>query len=292
MSTALQALVAPDHDRRTALRRFLEVRGVVGQFQRPHVETQLLADDGVRLAATYLPGPVWDAPAVVLLHGFGAHRRKPSYAYLADALSLGCHVLTLDLRGHGRSGGACTLGDRERLDADAAVRWMRAYGHRWVALVGFSMGGTAALHALHKGIDADAAVVVSTPAWLRSTHRTPAMRFLDEVWRSPLKRAAMRVSTGIRVVAPERWQAPPHPAEAAARIDRPLLVVHGEDDHFFGPEDGDAIATAAEATLWREPPGFGHAEDGLRPAFVGALTESLAAAYRHGHFPPRDEVAR
>jgi pimeloyl-ACP methyl ester carboxylesterase len=167
---------------------------------------------------------------------------------------------------------------------------MHAYGHRWVALIGFSMGGTAAIHALYEGIDADAAVVVSTPGWLRSTPVTPAMRFLDEVWRSPVKRTAMRVSTGIRVVAPERWQAPPHPAEAAAVIDRPLLVVHGEDDHFFGPEDGDAIATAADATLWREPPGFGHAEDGLGPAFVAALTGSLAAAYRHGTFPARHEV--
>lgn len=292
MTSADQALIAPDLDGRTLLRRFLEVRGVVGDFQRPHVDTRLVAEDGVELAGTYLPGPTWEAPAVVVLHGFGAHRRKPTYAYLADVLSLRCHVLSLDLRGHARSGGACTMGDRERLDAAAAVRWLRAYGHDWVGLIGTSMGGTATLHALHAGIDVDAAVVVSTPGWLRSPPETPAMRYLHELWRSPLKRAAMRVSTGIRVVAPDVWQAPPHPVEAAAAVGVPLLVVHGEDDHFFGFEDAEAIAAAADAALWREPAGFGHAEDGFRAPFVAALVEAMGQVHRDGAFPARGEVRR
>lgn len=292
MGPGHQALVPPDLDGRGLFRRFVETRGLVGDFQRPHVDTRIGTEDGVELAATYLPGPASDAPAVALFHGFGAQRRKPSYAYLADVLSTRCHVLALDLRGHARSGGVCTLGDREHLDAAAAVGWLRDYGHSWVGLVGASMGGTTALHALHAGVDADAAVVVSTPGWLRSPPETEAMKQLDALWRSPVKRALIRGVMGIRLVPPEVWQSPPHPVDAAASARVPVLVVHGEDDHFFAIDDAIAIAEAAGGVLWREPAGFGHAEDGFGVAFVAALTQGVVEAHATGRFPERDQVVR
>ena len=99
---------APAH--RGVVRAFLETRGVVGGHHAPHAEVRLLAADGTDLAATWLPGPHADAPAVVLAHGFAAHRRKPAYARLADGLADHAHVLALDLRGHGHSRGHTTLG--------------------------------------------------------------------------------------------------------------------------------------------------------------------------------------
>lgn len=274
--------------RRGPLRRYLETRGLLGRHRAPHVHTSLLAADGTRLAGTYLAGPSAAAPAIVLLHGFAAHRRKPAYAHLADVLSRYAHVLAIDHRGHGQSGGASTLGDLEALDAAAAVAWLHRYGHSWVGIVGASMGATAALHAAAEHVDVDAVVTVSAPARLGSPGKSEAMQRLDDAWRTPWKRWIMRVFFGVRVVEPAGWNSPPHPVDAAARLRVPLLVVHGCDDHFFPVADAEALAAAGDGTLWREPAGFGHAEDGVTTAFAEALGCALQMVRLEGRFPDRD----
>ncbi|MBW3577644.1 MAG: alpha/beta fold hydrolase [Actinobacteria bacterium] len=287
------ALAQSQRTRRTQRRRLLEVRGLVGGHRAPHRDIRLTAADGTRLAASFLPGPSRDAPVVVIVHGFAAHRRKPAYALLADVLAGTMSVLALDLRGHGDSGGWCTLGGRERLDVAAALRAVREAGHRRVAAVGLSMGGTAVLHALAHGAPADAAVVISTPSVV-GVVETQALAGLDDVWRTAWKRVGLRLLTGVRLAAPRGFDALPDPRELAAKVDLPLLVVHGEDDHFFPFRHGAQlhVAAAGPATLWREPAGFGHAEDGITPAFAVALGRAVHAALSAGRFPDRDRARR
>lgn len=275
--------------RRGPVRRYLEVRGLVGRHEAPNAPVRLVADDGVRLAGTFLPGPDAGAPAVVLLHGFAAHCRKPAYARLADELSQRFHVLAMDLRGHGASSGETTFGDREVLDARAAVGWLRQQGHDWVGVVGVSMGGTTAMHAAGTGLELDAVVAISAPAVIRHEPDTEPMRRLKTIWETPLSRHGMRYVLGVRLIHPLGWQAPPHPRDMAASVKAPLLVVHGADDAYFPPTDAEQIAGAApRSVLWLEPPGFGHAEDGLTPAFCRRLTGAIATAVTDGTFPDRN----
>jgi hypothetical protein len=71
-------------------------------------------------------------------------------------------------------------------------------------------------------------------------------------------------------ISPEGWKlVPVPPAEAAAEISPvPLLIVHGDKDHYFPPEHARQLYTAAREPreLWLIP-GMGHAE--------GACTEDL-----------------
>lgn len=278
-------------ERRGAWRAFLETRGVVGGHTAPHAHVALRSEDGTRLAATWLPGPHGDAPAVVLAHGFAAHRRKPAYARLADHLAVQAHVLAVDLRGHGHSAGATTLGDREALDLAGAVAWLRDRGHDRVVLVGASMGGTSVMHALSRGVEVAAAVVVSTPAELQHDPTTAAMQRLKRHWESRASRVGLRVGLGVRVVPPIRWRHPGHPREFAAEVEVPLLVVHGADDAYFPTADAEALAAAAPCgRLWLEPDGFGHAEDGFTPGFAARLGQAIVTAVADGRFPARDEV--
>ena len=285
-------LLDDDPARRGPWRAFLETRGVVGGHAAPHAHVRLAAEDGVALVATWLPGPSGDAPAVVLAHGFAAHRRKPAYARLADALTTYAHVLALDLRGHGHSGGHTTLGDREALDVAGAVGWLHDRGHDRVVLVGASMGATSVLHALSRGTPADAAVVISAPAQLEEDPATEAMQRLKRHWESRWSRVGLRVGLGVRVVPPVRWRHPGHPEDFAGSVDVPLLVVHGSDDAYFPVRDAEVLAAAApRARLWVEPDGFGHAEDGFSAAFAGRLGAALVTALADGAFPERDEEA-
>lgn len=268
---------------RGTVRAWAEARGLVGGQTVAHTTVHLTTRDGTALHADLLPGPD-DAgargrasgDAVVLLHGFAAHARKPAYARLAAALAQQHTVLAPDLRGHGRSGGRSGLGGDEVADVAAAVAWLRARGHRRVALVGVSMGGTATANALGAGVAVDAAVLVSAPGWLETTPSTAPMRRLHLLWQHAAGRLGLQLLLGVRVVRPDRWRRPDDPATALRAWPGPSLVVHGDDDPYFGTAHARALVRAASgpSTLWLEP-GFGHAEDGLHGDVLARLTHAV-----------------
>lgn len=272
---------------RGPVRRFAETRGLVGGFARDHLDVGLLAADGTPLAASFLPGPA-DAPCAVLLaHGFAANRRKPAYARLAEELSARCGVLTLDLRGHGRSGGISTLGDAEHLDIAAGADWLRAQELGPIVLVGASMGGTAVLHAAARSrVPPVAVVTISAPAWFRATPPPGPLQALDRLWRSPVRRAALRAVLGVRLAGPQRWSRPPQPVEFAGAMGVPLLAVHGQDDPYFPLGDATAlVAASSEGSLtWHRPAGFGHAEDGFTAGFARELAAAIVGVSGTGRF--------
>jgi len=284
---------------RSPLRRFLEARGTLAGIDVPHLDARMRTRDGVDLAAAYIPRrgdrqPAVPDAAILLVHGFGASGRKPSYARLAAALASHAPVLALDLRGHGRSGGVCTLGDREVLDIEAAVGWLAGTGHHTVVAIGASMGATAVLGAAASGVDLAGVVTISGPAMFREVVPPGPLRQLQQVWHSPVGRAALRAGLRIRLAAPAHWSSPPDPDVAAGRLSAPLLVVHGVDDAYFPVEDARRLAAAANGSsvLWIAGPGFGHAEDGFSDAFAAALGTAVSTVLVTGRFPAVPEPER
>ncbi|MEU7640582.1 alpha/beta hydrolase family protein [Streptomyces sp. NPDC039016] len=275
----------------------------------------LLTDDGVRIEAARTPrnplpealsapssGP-FPAPAtdlaIVLAHGFTGSLERPALRRAAAALSQHADVITFSFRGHGGSGGRSTVGDREIHDLTAAVRWARSLGHRRIATVGFSMGGSvvlrqAALHGRRRAgggwgehgerTDASPDVVVAVSAPARWYYRgTASMRRLHWAVTRPTGRLVSRVGLRTRV-HPEEWDPVPlSPTEAVPLIaPTPLLLVHGDRDAYFPldhPRMLMAAADPATTALWIEP-GFGHAENAAGPELlrrIGAWAVARAA---------------
>lgn len=238
------------------------------------VRRRLLADDGTVLAAEHVPPsqPGDRRLAVVQVHGFMAHSRHPRAQRIAGWLRPHAGVVLLDLRGHGASGGVCTLGWQEARDVEAAVSWARTLGYQQVATLGFSLGAAVVLrHAAIYG-DVDAVAAVSGPGqWYY--RGTPRMRLLHRLVLRSSGRALIRVARRTRV-SREPW-APPlpiDPAAAAAEVEAPLLVVHGERDDLFPVDHAERVSKAAgeRATLWVVPQ-FGHAEAAVDAALIGRI---------------------
>lgn len=224
-------------------------------------ELTLVTADGERLAARHLPGESREI-GVVVAHGFTGSIDKPGVRAICAALAQHAGVLAFDFRGHGRSTGHSTLGDREVADLEAAVQAMRERGYGGVVTCGWSMGGSVVLRhaALIGGVDA----VVSVSAVSRWFYRgTAPMRRLHWAIESRLGRALTRRLLRTRVSA-DGWPVLPEaPVEVVGRIGpTPLLLVHGDRDHYFPVEHPQALYDAANEPkeLWLVE-GFGHAEN-------------------------------
>lgn len=235
----------------------------------------LHTSDRVRLAAEQLPPAEGADPevAVILGHGFTLSRSRPSVRRAALAFTSIGSVVILDFRGHGASSGRSTLGDREALDVEAAVRWARRRGYRQVVTVGFSMGGAAVIRQAGLFGDVDAVVSVSaTSRWfIRESTR---LKLVALAVRSRPTRLLTRLAYGTRVTGDFSDVGPEPRAVAGAIAPTPLLLVHGERDPWFGPQHARALAEAAgpSADVWVLPE-FGHAEEALDDELVARMLD-------------------
>src|SRR3984885_1095043 len=193
----------------------------------------LVTDDGVPIDAVHLPAPEGrdleelsrpEAPpgrgdlAIVVAHGFTQSWQRSMVWSIVQRFNRGAGVVTFDFRGHGRSGGLSTLGDKEINDLDMAVHYARELGYQKVAAVGFSMGSSVVLRqaALRGGVDA--VVSVSGPG--RWYYRgTEPMRRVHFVVEKRLGRLIARQFLHTRI-DPHGWPVPDPlpPAAAAERI--------------------------------------------------------------------------
>lgn len=266
----------------------------------------LTTADGVRLTARWRrppPGAPDPGVAVVVVHGFCGRKDAADVEMVAASqVAAGRRVLTFDLRGHGGSEGATTLGFRERLDVDAAVAAARADADV-VVVVGASMGGVASIDHLagppaepstvpadgdgrrspspDRGPDdvgdadgtdvrADGAVVVGTPALWR-VPRSPHGVMAVALTQTRVGRAVAARRLGTRVaVRPGRGASP---VERIAQVTRPVAVVHGLADRFVSATAARLLFEAAsEPRLLDLVPGMGH---GFTPTAVEPVTAAV-----------------
>jgi len=232
--------------------------------------------------------PVDDARAVaVVVHGLAEHSGR--YEHVFAALGEGCvSALGVDLRGHGRSGGARVYVDRfedyvEDVERAIALARERAPGLP-LFVIGHSMGGLVAIHhALAHGAGV-AGYVFSSPG-LRAAVRVPAWKdalgkVMSKVWpglaiptgigpelvsSDPAVVAAYANDPLVTKTATARWYASFVAAQASAmaragELLRPSLVLLGEADKLVDPRGGQdffAVLGATDKTL-KTYPGLYH----------------------------------
>lgn len=245
------------------------------------------ATDGTLLVAWWVPAPDPEAPIVVFLHGYGEGKYQglPVARVLHDA---GYAVLLPDFRAHGESGGDfTTVGLLETRDVAGAVAWAHDRlpcdgGPSKVALVGWSMGGAAALNAAP---DLDVAAVVTDSAFadLKTLVGASIQKFtgLPTFPFGALTVFAGERETGVRI-------ADNRPATAAARLEAPLLVVHGTADDVTAPAAAEALHAAQPGAKLLLVQGAGHVSswDVAPGAYQSALLAFLRTSFEAEAGPP------
>jgi pimeloyl-ACP methyl ester carboxylesterase len=245
--------------------------------------------DGVRLAGVHLDGPDAARPlAVVVAHGFTQSTARPGPRAVLNALAAHAGVVGVDFRGHGASEGRSTVGHHEVLDLEAAVAYARDLGYADVVTCGWSMGGSIVLRhaALHGGVDA----VVSVSAVSRWFYKdTKPMRRVHWAIETRLGRLVTHRALRTRISSDGWPDDPPEaPIDVIARISpTPVLIVHGDRDHYFPVEHPNALYDAAREPkeLWLVE-GFAHAENAATPELLDRIGRHLPELVARGRRTP------
>jgi pimeloyl-ACP methyl ester carboxylesterase len=262
---------------------------------RPAERLRLVGRDGTRLSGARLAGPPSAPATVVLVHGFVNSSRTPAIHDFARRLARQVHVLVPDLRGHGASGGRCTMGVDE--PGDVATVVAAAPPGLPVVTMGTSLGAAAVL--LHAGRYGGVAgtVAISAPAWWGSFDREGSDRVRRFIG-SPIGRAVLGLLLRTRVVP--SCAGVPDASEAVASISPAFtIVVHDPDDRYFGPEHAERLdewAREPKALWWYS--GAGHGTDLLTPELADRLLGEIHARFRpaaglgsSAGEPPADPIA-
>ena len=240
----------------------------------------VLTSDGVELATREWLVEGQADGVVVLVHGFAASKDDRNVVRLAERLvERNLDVLSYDARGHGQSGGTCTLGDLEARDVAAAVALARRRGTP-IVLVGASMGGVAVLRHAAARPDVAGLVVVSTPAEWRVPLRPRAVATAGLT----LTRAGRWVAARrLRVRVDPVWSAPEPPSALVRRVTVPLVVVHGHRDRMIplraALDPRRKIESSVRLVL---VPGMGHAFD---PIGHSAICDGVEWVLANGTAP-------
>ena len=204
--------------------------------------------------------PAWLVPAatpsskrwMIAVHG-RAVRRPEALRGVIPFRAEGFTSLIVSYRNDGeapRSGDyRYALGDREWLDVEAAMRYALAHGAEELVLMGWSMGGATVLQALTRSVFGEKVigVVLESPVvdWIAT------LEFQVELRKLP---SAIRY--GVLTLLKNRWAgiftglAEPLDLERldfvtrAQELDRPILILHSDDDGFVPSIASRALAVA------------------------------------------------
>jgi pimeloyl-ACP methyl ester carboxylesterase len=230
----------------------------------------LRAADGTVLATRIWSRPDGADAIVVIVHGFTANKDDPRVVALAERLYESGHVVVAyDSRGHGQSGGSCTLGKLEEQDVAGVVVWARTRAER-IVLVGASMGAVGALAYAAKDPAITGVVTVSSPGEWRLPLRVRSLITAGMARTGPGRRWAKR-KLNVRI-AP--WASPDPAHVHLAAVRSPVVVIHGGQDPII-PWRSSLAREVAEGPQ-RElilVPDMGHAFD---PASIDSICRATA----------------
>ncbi len=250
---------APSLAARYAERLFLTAR----RHRRPAWEVDALADarrDRVAHDGAFVPTWTWrphvakrsamsfadERPAVILVHGWEG-RGSQLASFVPSLLEAGLRVVTFDAPGHGDS----PLARASVVEhARALVSVARVVGPVH-AVVGHSVGGAATLLATELGLEASRFAVIAAPigpmAFANAFARTLGIDAATK--EAMIERLERRYSIKFSDLDSRK---------SAARLKKPLLVVHDTEDNVVPWREGDAIAAAAMHGRLRTTTGLGH----------------------------------
>lgn len=251
-------------------------------FQAEYKDAEFTTSDGVKISGWLMPSR-GKRVTIVFSHGLFRSRRE-LLERAVELWRLGYGALLYDSRNHGESGPArVTLGYTERLDAEAAVKFLRdeIRTQDRITLFGISMGAATALLAAAE--TSEVAAVIADSSYLNFKDTT------DHHVRLFLRLPPFPLANELRFLI--EWRAnfdgsQLDASDAARRIgDRPVMFIAAANDKRMPPDIAQKLYDASTASkrdlLIVDGPGseiHGHAYQADRKLYISRIAGFLQTA--------------
>lgn len=238
-------------------------------------EVAFVSDDGTRLNGWFIPAQTPETgravPTIVHVHGNAGN--MSSHVGFSQSLPwAGLNLFIFDYRGYGQSAGKARARNDLIADTDAAIDALLARSDvdpARIGIFGHSLGGAMALNVMAHREEIGAAVIESA----FSSWRDVAA---DAVAAGNRPGPIARLAAGVLIRDHRR------PDEAIARIDRPILIVHGTADRIVPIHHAHVLHAAAPDAELVEIPGGAH--NTLRE--TASDLDARVATFFHEHLQP------
>lgn len=190
-------------------------------------------------------------PDVILIHGL-ATNAEDNWHSLIPVLSTDYRVITLDLRGHGKSAGPTKAGAYGKAMAEDVLRLMNHLAIEQAHLVGYSMGGTLALHLAIDSPLRARSLIIAGQGWatmedleatasaaqaVRESGTALVLVPNPDTVRSEVRERFMKTLAGIDAAAMAALLTD-YPqlsidADSLRKTTQPILLVSGSDDRYL-----------------------------------------------------------
>lgn len=208
--------------------------------------------DGIALRGALVPAADPEAPLAVYFHGNGESAAH-NLPFAADLAERGISVFLAEYRGYGGLPGAPTE-DGLYADGEAALEVALALGVRpeRLLLMGRSLGSGVATELAHR--------------------RPCALLVLISPFTSVVALGRALAGPLANLVIPDRYDN----LDKIARVQCPVVILHGSRDEVVPVAMGRKLAAAAPGITYVEVPGAGHNDfPGLEGLVVGEVGEAL-----------------
>ena len=198
-------------------------------------EVYVKSFDGTVLFARYFPAPGPQDLTFVLLHGYKGSGGRNFILQFELLRKLGCNILMIDQRAHGKSGGKyITFGVKEQYDVEAWVNWLRSLNPNVsIVLYGVSMGASTALIASSiPSVSQNLSAIIADCGFT-----SPAEEFVNLAEFKGKKAPKKFLTESVEVVRKKAdfLTTAYSTLDSVSRMYVPVLFVHGEKDKFVSP---------------------------------------------------------
>lgn len=187
------------------------------------IEKFLKTTDNVKIAINHYINS--NDEVVILCPGWFMTKDSAVFKKMSKDFTGYYDVITMDFRGHGKSGGFYTFTSNEEKDLDAVIDFAKSI-YKKIYLCGFSLGGALVLLHGAKNNDIDKIIAVSAPADFDKieNHMYSPDAWIPTLFQKfePLRWLTIRA--GYPLLSKDK------PVDFAANINVPTLFIAGEKD--------------------------------------------------------------
>lgn len=162
---------------------------------------------------------------IIIAPGWCMTKSSRAFSEIAKSFSQNFDVISMDFRGHGKSGGFFTFSAKELIDIDSVVKFAKEKGYKKIHLMGYSLGGGLVLNYAAQNPTIEKVIAVSPYS---DFSKIENKMWKKEAWMETFKKFELSRFLSIRPsIIPQKKI---KPIDMVSKIKAPTLFIAGKKD--------------------------------------------------------------